>query len=204
MTEVEQRRKLLADIRDDLSKRQLSDSQNYDKAILSLSSAGLGVSLAFLARGSSIKALPYLWLSWIGFIGAIGATLASFLVSKRAIKRQLDIAIRGYANEEPDALKERNRPDEWVNRMAYISGTLFFLAICFTVCFVAFNIGGEGVVTKQPSTSIRTEQPITGDRRGQPVTTDRPAAPEQRGAGGAPLIPVIPDPPPASTQTDKK
>ena len=40
--------------RDELLKRELSNSQILDKAILALSSAGLGLSLAFIGKGVSL------------------------------------------------------------------------------------------------------------------------------------------------------
>jgi hypothetical protein len=43
-----EKRRLLAETRADLLKRQLSNAENYDKAVLSLSTAFLGFSLAFL------------------------------------------------------------------------------------------------------------------------------------------------------------
>jgi hypothetical protein len=41
----EERKKLHDSLRDELLKRQLSNSENLDRAILMLSSAGLGLSL---------------------------------------------------------------------------------------------------------------------------------------------------------------
>jgi hypothetical protein len=39
---------MYSEVRQDLLKRQFSNAENFDKAILSLSTAGLGFSLAFL------------------------------------------------------------------------------------------------------------------------------------------------------------
>ena len=49
-TEEEQKRstEIFDSFRDELYKRQLSNSEAYDKAILSLSSAGLAISLSFI------------------------------------------------------------------------------------------------------------------------------------------------------------
>lgn len=70
-------------LRDDLFKRQLSNSETLDKAILSLSSAGIGVSLLFLkTKGSQemtqVADVYFLHWSWGGFLFAIVWTLVSF------------------------------------------------------------------------------------------------------------------------------
>ncbi len=42
------RKKLFAELKGELFKRQLSNSDNFDKAVLAYSSAGLALSLGFL------------------------------------------------------------------------------------------------------------------------------------------------------------
>ena len=54
--------KLLAETRADLLKRQLSNSENYDKAVISLSTAFLGFSLAFLKDLVPIHRAEWFWL----------------------------------------------------------------------------------------------------------------------------------------------
>ena len=64
--------KLLAETRADLLKRQLSNSENYDKAVISLSTAFLGLSLAFLKDLVPIQRAEWLWLlygSWLALAG---------------------------------------------------------------------------------------------------------------------------------------
>jgi len=48
MSDLSERQRVYERTRDDLLKRQLSNAENFDKAILSVSTAALGFSLAFL------------------------------------------------------------------------------------------------------------------------------------------------------------
>lgn len=84
------RLKLYADTRSDLLKRQLSNSENADRAILSVSTAALGFSLAFLndivsLQGAMLFYLPY--VSWALFVLAIVVTLPRSLRVKKLSTR---------------------------------------------------------------------------------------------------------------------
>ena len=56
---------------EDLSKRDLSNVENLDKAILSLSSAGLGLSLVFIKNVVELSKANHVWVlygSWLMFV----------------------------------------------------------------------------------------------------------------------------------------
>lgn len=56
--------------RDEFLKRQLSNTESYDKSILTLSSAGLAISLTFLESVVPMETASHLWLmkmSWVFF-----------------------------------------------------------------------------------------------------------------------------------------
>lgn len=92
-TREEERRKLYHQSREELLRRQLSNSQILDKSILSLSSAGLGLSVAFIKNVVSLTQATSLWLlhlSWLMFTLAIICTLISFLTSQKSIKKELN------------------------------------------------------------------------------------------------------------------
>ena len=90
----EERKKLHDSLRDELLKRQLSNSENLDRAILMLSSAGLGLSLLFIKDPFPLSEAAWkllLYSSWILFGSAILSTLVSFFVSQQGIKKQLEM-----------------------------------------------------------------------------------------------------------------
>ena len=56
---------------EELSKRDLSNVENLDKAILSLSSAGLGLSLVFIRNVVKLAEADHVWVlhvSWLMFV----------------------------------------------------------------------------------------------------------------------------------------
>ena len=78
---TEERKGQLYKAGDELSRRQLSNSENLGKAIFSLSIAGLALSMAFLKdvvqldEGTDVRLLHW---SWWAFAFAILTTLFSY------------------------------------------------------------------------------------------------------------------------------
>lgn len=135
------KQRLLAETRADLLKRQLSNSENYDKAVISLSTAFLGFSLAFLKDLVPIQRadwLPLLYGSWFALAGAVLATIVSFWVSQRGIDVQLRKAEDYYLRDDQSALTKSRiaKATEWVN---VASGALFILGLVLTTAFVILN-----------------------------------------------------------------
>lgn len=76
---------------EELDKRQLSNSQMFGKAILSLSTAGLALSLGFIKDIVDLDqatAVEILHGSWWAFVTAITAILISFPTSQCGLKKQ--------------------------------------------------------------------------------------------------------------------
>jgi hypothetical protein len=136
-----EKRRLLAETRADLLKRQLSNSENYDKAVLSLSTAFLGLSLAFLKDIVPTQQAEWhslLYASWIVLTGAVLTTIVSFWVSQRGMDVQLEKAEDYYLRDVQAALTKSGiaRVTEWINAA---SGVLFILGVILTVAFVILN-----------------------------------------------------------------
>jgi hypothetical protein len=117
-------RKLYAEYRKDLLARQLSNSENFNRSILSLSSAILAVSVAFL-RSQGPSPTPHyvgvLSTSWIAFALAIVSTVLSFMTSQVAIDRHLQFAARYYLEGREDAIELFSifgRMTSWLNRFS--------------------------------------------------------------------------------------
>ncbi|MFW3176907.1 hypothetical protein EX530_20205 [Xanthomonas phaseoli] len=126
----------------ELFKRQLSNCENFDKAILTYASGALALSLGFLKDFVPLNkaaASVLLHLSWAAFAACIVVTVASYLISQQAIKRQLKIAERYYIKREENAFSEPNlaaHATEWCN---IASGVLFCGAVVLTTIFVSLN-----------------------------------------------------------------
>ena len=142
-----ERQELHDALRDDLFKRQLSNSEMLDKAILSLSSAGIGVSLVFIkTKGAEdnfqFVNLHFLHWSWMAFLFAIVITLISFIVSQYAIKKQLKRNKQYYLEYKEEVIKKKNHL-AWITFLLSHLSVLFYIgAVYFMVEFLRRNIIG--------------------------------------------------------------
>lgn len=184
-----EKRKLLAETRADLLKRQLSNAENYDKAILSLSVAFLGLSLTFLKDFVPVHLANWpllLYASWWLFALAVLATLSSYLVSQWAVNEQLRRAEEYYLHDKVDALERSMvaRATDWLN---VASGLVFVLGIVLTTVFVTANVeGASRMATEKKPDQI----PLT---EGAPIPNLQQAPLER----GAPIPNLQQSPPPA-------
>ena len=144
-----------------LNQYLLSNSQMLDKALLSLSSAGLGVSLAFIKNVVSLDEatnLYFLHWSWGAFVGTIIFTLVSFITSQYGLEKQSEQTLDELAdlddesililpegadnNEYEDDKEETDTSDlpfqisKWLTRLSL---ACYIVAIIFTVLFVKLN-----------------------------------------------------------------
>jgi len=147
-------------LRDELYKRQLSNTEAFDKAVLSLSSAGLAISLTFIKFITPLEFAEYiglLYASWILFGLSIVTTISSLISSQIGIDVQLKNAEEYYINEKEDFLNKKNiaaNITSWLNRA---SALFFVVAIVSVISFVIINfneskkiplIQGENVMSK--------------------------------------------------------
>lgn len=135
---------IYGEVRKDLLARQLSNSVNYDNAILTLSSAALGLSLTFIKNIVPIEKIDLLFclfISWGLFGAAIISTIISYLVSQRAINIQLDHAYKYYIEGNDEFLNAENTCAKWTDCLNLCSGLFFIFAVVITISFVAINIG---------------------------------------------------------------
>lgn len=150
--EYELRLKLYAEARADLLKRQLSNSENADRAILSVSTAALGFSLAFLKDIIRLNDAEYsflLYLSWALFVFSVIVTLLSFFTSQKAIDEQLEIAHKYYIESDSDAIQARPKCAKITEMLNKVGAILLVLGLLCTCIFVGFNLSkGKTMTTK--------------------------------------------------------
>lgn len=142
---------IFATYKAEIDKRELSNTDNYDKHILTLSSAGLALTLTVvkdIVPHSQTEAFGFLYASWIFFGCAILATIFSFSISNLALRSQLNIAQRYYMDEDETAFGEISGASKlltWVNR---ISGGCFVLAIVSVITLGIINFDKRVEVNK--------------------------------------------------------
>ncbi|HCR3992101.1 TPA: hypothetical protein OOF55_001324 [Morganella morganii] len=133
---------IFATYKAEIDKRELSNTDNYDKNILTLSSAGLAISLTVFKDIAPHGQTAYIWLlysAWILFGCAILATIFSFLISNAALRAELEIAHKYYIEEDESVFGKislKSKVLKWVNRF---SGVFFVLAIISVITFGVIN-----------------------------------------------------------------
>jgi hypothetical protein len=154
-TEEQQNRatEMFDSFRDELLKRDLSNTENYDKSILTLSAAALGLSLTAIRFIVPLETASYLWLvilCWILLLGSIISSLAAFLVSNKAIAVQIGHAEEYYIKCIAEAFDRKNvclTINSYLNRA---TGVMFAVAITAIVAFVTLNIiSGDEAMNKK-------------------------------------------------------
>jgi hypothetical protein len=185
---------LFGKTRDDVLRRQLSNTENYDKAVLSLGTAFLGFSLAFLKDFVSYKNAVYALLlptSWVLFCLSIIATLVSFFISQKGLSSHLKNAEKYYLGNDDTYLTKKNHAADWTDRVNLSSAILFIFAIIATIVFVIANLanganmsektaGGVGVATAGAQIPVMQLAPVApAPTPAQPTTGSNPSASPQ-------------------------
>jgi hypothetical protein len=178
--------KLYADFIGEVNKRELSGSENFDKSVLTLSSAGLALSITFLKDFGPLSSGAFPWMlyaSWGMFTIATLSTMVSFQVSGKALNHQKVVARRAYMEGEEKAFDEVGFWSHvllWLNRTSAVT---FVAALSFTIAFIISNLEGNRMATGN------YKAPTTGslEQRGAPVPTmQRPVSPPV----AAPAVPA--------------
>jgi hypothetical protein len=136
-------KKIFAAHKAEAEKRQLSSSDNFDKSILTYSSAGLAVSLAFLKDFVPISKASWaslLYTSWFLFVLATSLTIVSFLISYRAQELSISDAEEYYLNGKEEYLNKSRWHNSYIGYSNSISGVAFVSALALSSLFVGLNL----------------------------------------------------------------
>jgi hypothetical protein len=181
-----ERKRLYERTRAEILAANQSASENYDRALLTLSSGFLGGSLAFIEQvvGASVVHtawLPLLYGSWILFGLTIILTLASFLYNLFKAPALDKAAWEYYVLQDEAAGKDPfkiQRKVLWLN-LAY--GLCFAAAVGALGLYIYRNLG-EPPVAKDPKQNERAIPPATFQKPVPPASTTtetEPAPPVQ-------------------------
>lgn len=157
------KQELYSNYRDELTARMLSSDEKYAGAILTISSAGLGISIGFI-KGvvplDKAEYIPLLVSSWICFGLAILGTVISFPASKTWLLAMLKDAEEYYINGKKEYLNKKHTSERVTNFLHKFSGFVFVLAIVFIIMFVIFNISKTGNVMAKENKIINNDGKI--------------------------------------------
>jgi uncharacterized membrane protein len=163
------RQRLYEHTKNELISKQLANSTTYDNSILTLSSAFLGLSIAFIkdvvAPISNAILLYALYSAWICFCLAIISTLISFMIGQAGLKSLLESAERYYIHGDSEAFEVSVKVSRRIDIANYVHGVMFVLGTILIIVFVIANF--SRVANMQNPNAAKL--PI--DQRGQPTNT---------------------------------
>lgn len=129
--------------RDHLIRLQLSNSEGFDRAILTFSSAGFALSITVvkdLVRNGPMHHAWSLQVSWVLFALSIATVVISYITSQQGINDHLDYAHQ-YYEEGCDEFRSKSSPwRHWTIRLGYAGGVFFLLAITALILFSISNM----------------------------------------------------------------
>ena len=127
----------------DISKRELSNSENLGKAILTISTTGLAASILFIDRVVELSKALHLWIlvgSWVLFILAIIFNVVSYFYGQRALQNQRELNERYYFDGDEGARFEIPEGLETSRKLIVCSVISYIVAILSTLLFVSLNL----------------------------------------------------------------
>ena len=140
--DARERQRLYERTRDELAATARSTSESYDRALLTLSSAFLGGSLAFVGQIvdlSTASAKWLLYLAWLLFALTMILTLASFIYGLHTLQPLRDAAERYYIRQDQEAWKVSECVQRVVLRYVVACGVSFLLGVVLLGAFVVIN-----------------------------------------------------------------
>ena len=147
--------KLFSERRQELVDRQLSNSEAQDKAVLTLSSSGLILSISFIRYVVDLDSAEYSWLlfmSWAFFAWAVVSTICSYLVGQKAINDSIEISYKYYIDDDDDfenVIPLSAKINDFINLISSIS---FIIAVASIAAFISLN-----TIVKEPNMAKDTE-----------------------------------------------
>lgn len=143
--DIAQRRLMFDKYREDLLARELSNSQAYDKAILTLSSAGFAISVTAIELVTTLKNSDHAYLiviSWWLFFATILISISTFLIGNAAINKQIKLARDYYIEAFIDAEQNTSWLVRFNSILNILAGFTFISAIAVTIVFLTKSVIG--------------------------------------------------------------
>lgn len=188
----EKRERLLERTRSELVAAQMKNAEQFDRSVLTLSSAFLAISMGFMRDVVIAGEALHRWMlltSWGLFALTIITTLFGLLYGQNVLKKLIDGAYKFYILKDKNAYKISEKLPPRITILNWFVGFLFLFAVSFTVLFVILNsmetemtdeskILETGEVLKK-SIPANTFEPVT------PVSETNPEnpSPQQSGQG---------------------
>jgi hypothetical protein len=168
-----------------------SSTDSYDQSLLTLSSGGLGLSIAFIKDIVPLQQATWLCLlysSWVAFAACILTTVVSFQIAIKTQKELLVNCGKYYIDKEDSYRDKRGKYSKILTGCTMIAGALFVLALACTIIFAVENVGRYSKMPHDGSNSRLDE--------GRGAVSMTPVPPQP--------VPKPATPPPTSASSPKK
>jgi hypothetical protein len=135
--------KMFSERREELINRQLSNSEGQDRAILTLSSSGLVLSVSFIRYVVELDGAEYSWLlfsSWAFFALAVVSTVLSYLIGQKAINDSIEISHKYYIEDDDEYESVVPLSSKINDKVNLVSSITFMLAVLSIAVFITLNI----------------------------------------------------------------
>ena len=135
--------KIFSERRKELIDRQLSNSEGQDRAILTLSSSGLVISVSFIRFIVDLDHAIYtnlLLASWFFFALAVISTVISYLIGQKAINDSIEISYKYYIDDDDDYENITPLSSKINDKVNLLSSIAFMIAVISIATFITLNI----------------------------------------------------------------
>ena len=150
--DFEERKRLYEYTRDQLVSNAKSVAETYDRSLLTLSSAFLGGSLAFVDKVVKLSSATNKWIlyaAWISFVVAILLTLGSFVFSLLTTETLRNGARKFYFEKDESAQGIAIWVQRGVLGFTIVQGVSFVIGIGLLSGFVISNVSKETEMTQE-------------------------------------------------------
>ncbi|ANJ66311.1 hypothetical protein A9404_01985 [Halothiobacillus diazotrophicus] len=140
--EVAKDKEIYENLRNELLRRDLSNTENYDKSILTLSSAALGVSIASINSIIPLDTSREIWLLKLGWALLLTSTissLAAYLISNKGISKQIGYAEKYYLDGDEEYFDKPNVYIKINHALNISTGLIFITGMISIVYFIIYN-----------------------------------------------------------------
>jgi hypothetical protein len=117
----------------------------HDRAILTLASAALALSLTFTKDLVPFDLAHYVWVlivSWVGFVITLSINICGFVFALMQARRRRQMAFAVFRHGKPQAeLENLVNADQRVILWANVGqGVLFLISMAFLTFYVCYNV----------------------------------------------------------------
>lgn len=142
-----------------VQKAKLSNDESYDRAILTLSSAALAVSIHFALSTTDRRWSFLLFAGWFLLGTAAALVMAAYKLSNFAQDLTLDIADEYYNKSNSTAPVRKNTWEARHQACTFVGGLCLLAGMCLLAIFFGINLPGTKGKTMSNGTNSGDAQP---------------------------------------------